>query len=331
MSRIAVLGAGSFGTALALVAARRGHETTLWGWGPDDPDAIDAARENARYMPGLPLPPNLRVTSDIKEACRNASIVLGVVPSGATRDVAAQAGPHLGAGCAWVSATKGLEPGTHRRMSEVAREVLPASIAIAALSGPSFAREVADGRPTAVVIACEDLSIARDVQDQLSGPSFRAYASSDVAGVELGGALKNVIAIAGGMLSGLDLGHDALAALITRGLREITSLGVALGGRRETFVGLAGLGDLVLTCTGGASRNRRLGEALARGLSLEQARREVGQVAEGVETCERALSEARRHGIEMPITQGVADVLFHGRSARGVVDALMQRSLKDEE
>jgi glycerol-3-phosphate dehydrogenase (NAD(P)+) len=190
---------------------------------------------------------------------------------------------------------------------------------------------VAEGKPTAVVVACADRAVARHVQDELSGPTFRAYASTDVAGVELGGALKNVIAIAGGMLSGLELGHDPLAAVITRGLREITSLGVAMGAQRETFMGLAGLGDLVLTCTGGASRNRRLGEALARGLSLDQARREIGQVAEGVETCDRALSEARRHGINMPITEGVSSVLFEGRSVRDMVDAIMQRSLKDEE
>ena len=216
-------------------------------------------------------------------------------------------------------------------MSEVLREVLPASVAVAALSGPSFAREVATGEPTAVVVACEDLEVARRVRDLVSDATFRAYAATDVIGVELGGALKNIIAIAAGMVAGLGLGHDAVAALITRGLREITALGVAMGAERHTFSGLAGLGDLVLTCTGGASRNRRLGEMLAQGRTLDEARGILGQVSEGVESCERALHEAARLHVEMPITSAVADILFKGMSARDAVDELMQRTLKDED
>lgn len=332
MTRIVVLGAGSFGTALSihLARGRPDRSVILWGWAADDPEGLERARENVRYLPGMRFPDDLRVGASL-ESCAAADVAVAAVPSGAMREVATGAAPHLRLGTIWVSATKGLEPGTRMRMSEVLREVLPASVAVAALSGPSFAREVASGEPTAVVVACEDLAVARRVRDLVSDATFRAYAATDVVGVELGGALKNIIAIGAGMVAGLGLGHDAVAALITRGLREITVLGVAMGAERHTFSGLAGLGDLVLTCTGGASRNRRLGEMLAQGRTLDEARAVLGQVSEGVETCERALEEGRRLGIELPITSAVADILFHGMSARDAVDELMQRTLKDED
>ena len=252
------------------------------------------------------------------------------MPSGATGQVATLAAPHLGSDAAWVSATKGLEPVTCRRMTEVVSDVTRGAVKVAVLSGPSFAREVADGQHTAVVVACEDLEVARRVRTILSGPSFSAHASTDVIGVELGGALKNIVAIAAGMLVGLGHGHDAVAALITHGLRETTALCVALGARPETMTGLAGLGDLVLTCTGSASRNRRLGEMLARGSSLDEARRELGQVSEGVATTERALVEARTHGVDVPITLAVYEVLFDGRPPREAIEALLERHLGEE-
>ena len=331
MTSCSVLGAGSFGTALAVQLTRRGHDVELWGWAHDDPDSLERSRENARYLPGVVLPPGLHVSGDLEHACRRAEIVVSAVPATAIREVALASVPHLRQQTAWVSATKGLEPGTRRRMSEVLRDVRPPPVQVCALSGPSFAREVALGMPTAVVVACEDVEVARRIQALMSDATFRVYASTDVIGVELGGALKNVVAIASGMVSGIGFGHDAIAALITRGLREMTTLGVALGAQRATFTGLAGLGDLVLTCTGAASRNRRLGELLARGKTLDEAREELGQVSEGVETCERALAEAERLSIEMPITSAVADVLFGSMPARDAADELMRRTLKDEE
>ena len=331
MTHATVLGSGSFGTALAIHLCRRGHDVTLWGWAQDEPEALDAKRENARYLPGLALPPRLRVTGDMASCCSKSDLVVIAVPSSAMREVATAAAPHLAPGALLVSATKGLEPRTHLRMSEVLRQVLPPAATIAALSGPSFAREVAMGLPTTAVIACEDIAVARRIQELISDATFRAYASSDVIGVELGGALKNAIAIAAGMISGLDLGHDASAALVTRGLREMSELGVAMGARRSTFNGLSGLGDLVLTCTGAASRNRRLGEMLAKGLTLDEARQELGQVSEGVETCQRAIIMAARHGVSMPIMSAVRDVLFNGTPPLLAVEDLMCRPLEDED
>jgi glycerol-3-phosphate dehydrogenase (NAD(P)+) len=330
MSRVAVLGVGSWGTALAVVAARAGHDVTFWGWEPDHPEEIDRSRENTRFMPGVHLPDSVAVTADL-EAIADCELVIGVVPSSATRAVAVQAAPFVRPGVTWLSATKGLEPGTRRRMTEVAQEVLPAGSRVAVLSGPSFAREVAAGLPTAVVIASGELAEARRLQELLSCPTFRAYACSDVVGVELGGALKNVVAIAAGFVTGLSLGHDALAAVVTRGLREMTLLGTALGARAETFAGLAGLGDLVLTCTGEASRNRRLGEMLARGATVEEAQARLGQVSEGVATVELAVAEGATQGLELPIMKAVRDVIFDRADPRERVEQLMSRALRDED
>lgn len=325
----AVLGSGSWGTAMAVHLARCGDDVLLWGRAEDDPLGMDGRRENVRFLPSIPLPPSCRVTGDIARV-GEADMVFGAVPAAATAQVAALAKPFLRPGAPWVSLAKGLEPATRRRMSEVLAEVLGPEHPACVLSGPSFAREVAAGQPTAVVVACADLDLARRVQARVSSATFRAYATDDVCGVEIGGALKNVFAIGAGLCSGLGLGHDAVAALITRGLREMTGLAVAMGARQETLTGLAGLGDLVLTCTGGPSRNRRLGEALARGATLEQAMAEIGEVSEGVATTERALAEARLRGVDVPIIESVHDVLFQGLSAREAVNRLMQRALRDE-
>ncbi len=325
----AVLGTGSWGTALAVHLARLGETVVLWGREEDEPDLLQARRENVRYLPGVLLPENCHVTSDLARLAA-ADMVAGVVPSAATAEVARRVRSHLAPGAVWVSATKGLEPGTRLRMTEVVERVLGPSHPACALTGPSFAKEVAQGQPTAVVAACTDIEVARRVQRRFAGPWFRVYASSDACGAEMGGALKNIIAIGAGLCSGLGLGHDANAALITRGLREITTLAVAMGARPETMTGLAGLGDLVLTCTGGLSRNRRLGEMLATGTSLDDARAEIGEVSEGVETTARALEEATVRGVELPIAQAVHDVLHGVTTPREAVANLMQRALRDE-
>ena len=329
-SGIAVLGGGAWGTALAALLHARGHGVALWILEPDAAERVGRERENAAFLPGVPLADGLRVTSDLAEALSGVDVVVGVVPSGATREVAGKVAPLLPRGATWVSATKGMEHATRRRMSDVVREEIPDLAAFAVLSGPSFAVEVARGQPTAVVIASHDVATARRIQELVSGPTFRAYASTDVVGVELAGSLKNVIAIAAGMLSGLGLGHDPMAALITRGLHEMTSLACAFGAEPRTMFGLAGLGDLVLTCTGGPSRNRRLGEMIARGVPLDDALAHLGQVAEGVATTSTALALAGERGIELPITAAV-DAVLSGRSAAAdAMTALMSRSLKDE-
>ena len=328
----AVLGAGSWGTALAVLLGRSSgaEEVRLWCRSAEQARLLSEERENRRYLPGAPLPEPVRPVSALAEALEGVGLVVGAVPSKATAAVAREAATLLGEGAVWLSTAKGLEQGTQRRMSEVVTEAAPGLRAVAALSGPSFAAEVAAGQPTAVVIACADADVARELQAAVSDETFRAYTSSDLVGVELGGAVKNVIAIASGMLSGLGLGHDPTAALITRGLAEMTRLAVALGAEPRTLSGLAGLGDLVLTCTGSLSRNRRLGEAVARGLGLEAAAAGLGQVAEGVETTTRVLELARAQGVEVPITEAVHDVLFGGTPPAEAIRALMLRDLKDE-
>lgn len=328
----AVLGAGSWGTALAILLGRGSGrpEVRLWCRSQEQAGALERERENRRYLPGAPLPEPVRPTTSLAEALEGAGLVVGAVPSKATSAVAREADPLLAEGAVWLSTAKGLEQGTQRRMSEVVAEAAPRLAAVAALSGPSFAAEVADGQPTAVAIACADPAIARELQEAVSDETFRAYTTSDLVGVELGGAVKNVIAIASGMLSGLGLGHDPTAALITRGLAEMTRLAVSLGAEPGTLAGLAGLGDLVLTCTGSLSRNRRLGEAVARGQDLEAATAGLGQVAEGVETTTRVLEIARDRGVEVPITEAVHDVLFGATPPAEAIRVLMRRDLKDE-
>ena len=326
--KVAVVGAGSWGTGLAAHLARSGHGVWLWSRDPAQAEEIRDRRLSSRYLPGIALPA-LDATSDLAEAARGAEVAIVAVPSEFFRGTIRALRPHLGAGTTLVSATKGLELGTLRRMSEVAAEEVPGR-PVAVLSGPSFALEVAQGQPTTVVVAASALAVAEAVQRAVSSRSFRAYSSDDVVGVELGGALKNVIAIAAGIVDGLGYGHNTVAALITRGLAEMSRLAVALGARPDTLSGLAGLGDLVLTCTGSLSRNRRLGQALATGHSVGEALAELHMVAEGVRTTQAACALAERAGVEMPIAQQMRAVLYEGKAPREGVDELMLRTLKRE-
>jgi glycerol-3-phosphate dehydrogenase (NAD(P)+) len=325
--KIGVLGGGAWGTALGAHAVRAGHEVRLWVRGSERAAAINERRESPTYLPGVSLPEGLRAETDPSAAITGAEMVLVVIPSAHFRDVCRPLAAIWPKDAVCVSATKGIEIGTRRRMTEVAREELPWG-GFAALSGPSFALEVAKGLPTAVVVASGDLAAAESVQRALATRTFRVYSSDDVVGVELGGALKNVIAIAAGIVDGLGYGHNTVAALITRGLAEITRLAVALGGRPDTLAGLAGLGDLVLTCTGALSRNRHVGQALGAGFSLEEAT--AGVVAEGVRTTLAACALAEAAGIEMPIALQMRAVLHEGKPPRAALDELMLRSLRRE-
>jgi glycerol-3-phosphate dehydrogenase (NAD(P)+) len=310
--RVAVLGAGSWGTALAALIARHGHSPVLWGRDPQVAAAISASHENPRYLPGIALPQALTATTDLAAALAGADLVLVVVPSHAFAETLHALAPHrpASAGVAW--ATKGFEPGSGRFLHEVAADVLGPGVPLAVVTGPSFAREVAQGLPTALTVHSDDAGFARLVSAALHGPAFRAYTGEDMVGAELGGAMKNVLAVATGVADGMQLGLNARAGLITRGLNEMLRLNHAIGGKAETLMGLAGLGDLVLTCTGDLSRNRRLGLALGRGESIESAVREIGQVVESVQTADEVMRQAERHGIELPISSAVREVL-HGR------------------
>jgi glycerol-3-phosphate dehydrogenase (NAD(P)+) len=326
--KVAVVGAGSWGTGLAAHLARSGHAVSLWARDAETAREIAERRQNSRYLPGITLPA-LEATADLAAASRDAEIAIVAVPSEFCREAFRALRPHLGPGTTLVSATKGLELGPLRRMSEVAAEEAPGQ-PVAVLSGPSFALEVAQGQPTTVVVASGAQGVAEAVQQAVSTRSFRAYSSADVIGVELGGALKNVIAIAAGIVDGLGFGHNTVAALITRGLAEMSRLAVALGARPDTLSGLAGLGDLVLTCTGALSRNRRLGHALGAGHSVDQALAELHMVAEGVRTTRAACALAGRAGVEMPIAQQMRAVLYEGKPPREGVEELMLRTLKRE-
>lgn len=331
----AVLGAGGWGTALAVVLARQGSPVRLWMRRPEAASALAARRENSVYLPGIPLPSALWPTADMAAALHGAVAVILAVPSAFCRGILGAAAPHLPAGLPLISATKGIEEGSLLRISQVAEQVLGSGAAagglpLAVLSGPTFAREVALGEPAAVVIASADAALAARIQAAMSQPALRLYTSSDVAGVELGAAVKNVIAIAAGICDGLGLGGNTRAALIARGLAEMGRLAEACGGRRETLAGLAGLGDLVLTCTGDLSRNRTLGRELAQGRGLAEMLASRRTVAEGVPTCAAIVRLAERHGVEMPITAQMHAVLFAGKPLREAVRALMERSLKPE-
>jgi glycerol-3-phosphate dehydrogenase (NAD(P)+) len=329
LSEVAVVGAGSWGTALGLHLARSGRGVRLWARDAATVDAINQRRENPVYLPGIALPPSLTATTSLADAVSDARTVLVVTPSEFCRGVYRQLGALVAPEATLVSATKGIELDGLRRMTEVASEEVPGR-ALAVLSGPSFALEVAREDPTAVVVASADLAVAESVQRIVSSRTFRAYSSDDVVGVELGGALKNVIAIAAGIIGGLGHGHNTVAALITRGLAEVTRLATALGARPDTLAGLAGLGDLVLTCTGGLSRNRRLGEALGRGRSLADATAGTTMVAEGVRTTAAACALAEKASVEMPIARQMRQVLYEGKAPREAVEELMLRSLKRE-
>jgi glycerol-3-phosphate dehydrogenase (NAD(P)+) len=328
---VGVLGAGSFGTCLAKLCAAE-HDVVLWAREPDIADAINREHRNPAYLSDALLPEGVRATSDFVEALRGRELVICAVPSHGVRDVIARAGPHLPEGAILVSTVKGIELGTWMRMDQVFEEVLDPvhHPRLVFLSGPSFAREVAQGRPTAVTLACRVDAYAISVQQSISTPRFRCYTSSDVIGAELGGALKNVIAIAVGICDGMDLGQNARAALMTRGLREITRLGVQLGADPLTFLGLAGMGDLVLTCTGDLSRNRRVGIELGRGRRLEEVLAGMSQVAEGVRTTRAACALAAQHGVEMPISEAVRAVLDAEIEPPEAVERLTTRQLRAE-
>ncbi|WP_296805064.1 NAD(P)H-dependent glycerol-3-phosphate dehydrogenase [Thiocapsa sp.] len=326
---IAVLGAGSWGTALAILLCRNGHRVRLWGHEIEQIEALRRDGENRLFLPGVPVPADLSATASLDEALAGASDCLIVVPSHAFRRVVEQAARRLPEtmGVAW--ATKGLDPASGELLHAVAQESLGAR-ALAVVSGPSFAQEVAHGLPTAVTVASADVAFAERVALRLHGDRFRAYTSSDMVGVEVCGAAKNVLAIATGIADGLGFGANTRAALITRGLAELIRIGTALGGRKETFMGLAGIGDLVLTCTDNQSRNRRMGLALAAGASLTDAQAKIGQEVEGVVTALAMHRLASRLGIEMPISEQVYRVLYEGASPESATRALLEREPKAE-
>ena len=377
MSRIAVLGSGAWGTAIALALHRRGgHHVSLWSHSKEEAGQISADGENILLLPGFPLPSEIAITAD-GAAVTDAEIVVSVIPSGFLRSTLARLRPHFRSGQIVVSATKGVENDSFLRMTEVIASTLAATgieprlsripvanpdielevfsertapqvsssgielaprdldeltLPIGAFSGPSFALEVAQGQPTAVTVAFEDPAIAERIQHEFSSETLRLYSSTDVIGVELGGALKNVIAIAAGVAAGMGLGHNSAAALMTRGIAEITRLAVACGGRRETLAGLSGVGDLVLTCTGSLSRNRTVGQALGQGRNLPEILESLGgKVAEGVLTTRAALGLARSHGIEMPITEQMELILDEGKDPREAIKHLMLRPGKHEQ
>jgi glycerol-3-phosphate dehydrogenase (NAD(P)+) len=336
VSQIAVIGAGAWGTAISVVLGRKGsHRVRLWAHEKEVREAIAQRRANEKFLPGQPIPDSVTATTSLAEALEGAHIVVSVMPSQHCRTLFEKMRPLLPPRALIVSATKGLEDSSLLRMTEIITQVLRAGDAsaprVGALSGPTFALEVARGDPTAITIASQDAELARTVQDEFSDPTFRVYTNADVVGVELGGALKNIIAIAAGICHGFGLGHNSVAALITRGLAEMTRLVVACGGRTETMAGLAGLGDLVLTCTGGLSRNRSVGVELGRGRKLAEIVAGMhGAVAEGIFTTTAAVGLARARGVEMPITEQMHAILSQGKAPREAIHELMTRSGKSE-
>jgi glycerol-3-phosphate dehydrogenase (NAD(P)+) len=334
VTRVAILGGGAWGTALSVVLSRspRSHEISLWMRDAELASEMSRRRENASYLPGCTLNELVRVTHKLDAALDEAAIVIGAMPSAHAREVySAVAKNRVARGTTFITATKGLEPATHLRMSEVIAQVLPAlEPRVVVLSGPSFALEVAHQAPTAVVLASHDLALATALQEELAAPNFRLYTNDDVLGVELAGAIKNVIAIAAGTCQGLGLGANSLAALITRGLTEMSRLAVALGARPETLSGLAGLGDLVLTCTGSLSRNRHVGIELAKGRSLAEIIAGMHGVAEGVGTTAALLKLAQELQIELPIAEQVDAILNHHKSPDDAIREIMNRPQKHE-
>jgi glycerol-3-phosphate dehydrogenase (NAD(P)+) len=327
---IVIVGAGSWGTALAIQFARSGHRTLLWGREEDHLDRLTEDRENQQYLPGARFPDSLIVEPDIKAALAGAPNVLVSVPSHAFRPVLGMIRPALRPDARLSWATKGFEVATGKLPHQVAEEVLGTEIPKAVLSGPTFAKEVGMGLPTAMTVAATDEEYARELAANISGETFRAYTSTDIIGVEVGGAVKNALAIGAGICDGLGFGANTRIALITRGLVEMTRLGVGLGAQPATFMGLAGMGDLVLTCTDNQSRNRRMGLALAAGKSVEEAEREIRQVVEGVKAAAAVHRVATEIGVEMPICEQIYRIIYEGADPRGAVSVLMQRTLKSE-
>src|SRR5467141_1437408 len=334
MRQIAILGGGGWGTALAIVLSRsrRPHEISLWVHNAGLAESIRRDRENKTYLPGPKLPESIRVHAQLEAVLSSAQVILGAMPSAHARAVYTSALPFVAAGASFVSASKGLEPSTHLRMSEVLAQVVSPKFVprMAVISGPSFAAEAARGEPTAVVLASQDVALGAELQEEFAGPAFRLYTNDDVLGVELAGAMKNVMAIAAGACQGLGLGSNALAALITRGLAEMARLAMALGARAETLSGLAGFGDLVLTCTGSLSRNRFVGQELGKGKTATEITSGMNEIAEGIRTTKAVKRLADKLGIEMPITNEVSAVIYDGKPARDAVTELMTRRLREE-
>ncbi len=329
--KVAVVGAGSWGTAIAVLLGQRHGEVSLWAHEPAVVSQILETRENGAFLPGIAIPEMVVPTNDLAAAVAGKTIVAFVVPSDRLREVASRCAPFLAPGCCVVSLTKGLETSSLHRMTELLEELLPGTISgPAVLSGPTFAREVAEGKPSGATVAARDIAVARRLQDAFSGSRFRVYAETDVVGIEVGGALKNVMAIAAGMCDGLGFGHNARALLISRGLAEITRVGVYLGAHPQTFSGLAGLGDLVLTCTGDQSRNRTVGIRLGRGEKIADILSGMTMVAEGVNTAKAAFALAQRTGVPMPISEQVYRILHEGKEVRAAVSELFARDLKME-
>ncbi|MCL6582970.1 MAG: NAD(P)-dependent glycerol-3-phosphate dehydrogenase [bacterium] len=330
--KVAVIGAGSWGTTLAILLADKGHEVTLWAFEPELVREIETKRENTLFLPGISIPAEVVPTHSLEEAVRGKSVIVSVVPSHVVRQITLHYGEYLSEGVHLVSASKGLEEGSLLRMSQVIQQSISSDrqIKLSCLSGPSFAREVAKKMATAVAVACQDEQEAIYIQHLFSSCYFRVYRNSDLIGVELAGSLKNVIAIAAGISDGLGFGYNARAALITRGLVEISRLGIALGARPETFYGLAGMGDLILTCTADLSRNRSLGLRIGRGEKLSDIQTGMKMVAEGVNTTRAALRLAREFQVEMPIAEQVSAILFEGRPPLDAFSELMSRTLKYE-
>ncbi|MBV9760145.1 MAG: NAD(P)-dependent glycerol-3-phosphate dehydrogenase [Acidobacteriaceae bacterium] len=329
-TRLAILGTGSWGTALAMSLAPRFDDVGLWCREAGRAAEIEESRENARYLPGFRLPPNIRVSCDLNGTLEGADIVVIAIPSAHLRDVLGAAAEFLSTETRVVSATKGIEEGTLLRMSQVIGDVLRGSVSIGSLSGPTFAKEIAAGEPAAVAIASSDIAFAEEIQRRFSSASLRLYASTDLIGVEVGAALKNVIAIGAGICRGLGLGSNSVAALVTRGLAEITRLALRMGGQPRTLAGLAGLGDLVLTATGDLSRNRFVGAQLGQGRRLEQVLSGMTMVAEGVGTCRAAHELGLRHEIDLPIISRMYEVLYENKEPRQAIRELMERPLTSE-
>jgi glycerol-3-phosphate dehydrogenase (NAD(P)+) len=330
MTHIAIIGAGSWGTALAIVAARAGHNVRLWSRSSDVVSSINEQRVNSRYLSSTSIPEGVVATGDLGRTLNGATLVLIAVPSDAARETLNAVATSLRENAIIVSVAKGIEIETTKRISEIVKEVIGSSHPFVSLSGPSFAKEVVDGHPTAIVAASKDSAAARVVQNDLSFENLRIYTNADVVGTELGGSVKNVMAIAAGMTAGLGFGANSVAALITRGLAEITRLARREGAQLETLMGLAGLGDLVLTCTGSLSRNRFVGEELGKGRTLAEITAELSEVAEGINTARAVKTLADRAGLEMPITNEVNAVLYEGKPARDAVAELMSRPLREE-
>ncbi|PSW11843.1 NAD(P)H-dependent glycerol-3-phosphate dehydrogenase [Photobacterium rosenbergii] len=328
---MAVLGAGSYGTSLAISLARNGANVILWGHEPEHMAQLEMDRANEAFLPGVAFPDSLIVTTDLEQAVKASRDLLVVVPSHVFGEVLGNVKAHLRDDSRICWATKGLEPETGRLLKDVAVEALGEQVPLAVLSGPTFAKELAAGMPTAISVASPDDEFVRDLQDKIHcSKTFRVYSNSDFTGMQLGGAVKNVIAIGAGMSDGIGFGANARTALITRGLAEMSRLGAALGAQPETFMGMAGLGDLVLTCTDNQSRNRRFGLALGQGKDVDQAQQEIGQVVEGYRNTKEVWVLSQRMGVEMPITEQIYQVLYQGKDAREAAKDLLAREKKDE-